>query len=99
MDTITWVKRSEAGATEANPGYYLRHGKETCLVGLKGTYNDRSKLQRMLDVFYHPRMEHSRKPDVIHQIAEHLFPGGQYLELFGRKHNVRPNWVTIGNEL
>ncbi len=99
METLTWVKQNDAGRTEENPGYYLRHGKEVCLIGLKGTFNDRTKLQRMHDVFFHPRMEHSRKPDVAHVMAETLFPDGQFLELFGRSHNVRENWKTVGNEL
>ncbi len=99
MDTVTWVKRSKTGGLQTNPGYYLRHSKEVCLVGLKGCYLDRSKLQRMLDVIIAPRMEHSRKPDRIHRMAERLYPNGQYLELFGRKHNLRPNWKTLGNEL
>jgi hypothetical protein len=99
VDTITWVKRSEDGKLQTNPGYWLRHGKEMCLVGLKGTYTDRTKLQRMHDVFFAERMEHSRKPDKVHKIAERLFPDGQFLEIFGRKHNLRDNWKTIGNEL
>ncbi len=27
-----------------------------------------------------------------------MIPDGPYLELFGRVHNQRNNWVTVGNE-
>ena len=41
----------------------------------------------------------SHKPDEIYGIIERLSPGTRKLELFGRSHNVQPNWVTIGNQL
>ena len=41
----------------------------------------------------------SHKPDEIYGIIERLSPGTRKLELFGRQHNVQPNWVTLGNQL
>lgn len=41
----------------------------------------------------------SHKPDEIYGIIERLSPGTRKIELFGRQHNVQPNWVTIGNQL
>ena len=41
----------------------------------------------------------SHKPDEIYGIIERLSPGTRKLELFGRPHNVQPNWVTLGNQL
>ena len=32
-------------------------------------------------------------------IIERLSPGTRKIELFGRPHNVQPNWVTLGNQL
>jgi len=26
-------------------------------------------------------------------------PGGRKIEIFGRKHNARPGWITLGNQL
>jgi len=43
--------------------------------------------------------ETSRKPDEQYRIFERLAPGGRKLEIFGRQHNVRPNWLTLGNQL
>jgi mRNA m6A methyltransferase catalytic subunit len=28
-----------------------------------------------------------------------LVPNGYYLEIFGRRNNIRPRWVTVGNEI
>ena len=41
----------------------------------------------------------SHKPDEIYGLIERLSPGTRKIELFGRPHNVQPNWVTLGNEL
>ena len=42
---------------------------------------------------------HSQKPDKVYEIVEGLCPNGPYLELFGRRHNMRPGWVTVGNQI
>jgi len=34
----------------------------------------------------------SHKPDEIYGIIERLSPGTRKIELFGRPHNVQPNW-------
>lgn len=41
----------------------------------------------------------SHKPDEIYGIIERLAPGMKKVELFGRHHNVQPNWLTLGNQL
>ncbi|KAK1927031.1 putative mRNA methyltransferase [Papiliotrema laurentii] len=43
--------------------------------------------------------ETSRKPDEVYGIIERLAPQSRRLELFGRKHNIRPGWLTLGNQL
>ena len=32
-------------------------------------------------------------------IIQDMIPKGFYLEIFGRRNNLRPRWVTIGNEI
>ena len=80
-------------------GYYLRHCKETCLVGLKGNIPSIEGLHLAKDVILSKRQGHSEKPHEIYDIIETLVPNGAYLELFGRKNNLRNKWVTIGNEI
>lgn len=43
--------------------------------------------------------ETSRKPDEIYTLIERMSPGGKKLELFGRPHNCREGWLTLGNQL
>ena len=46
--------------------------------------------------------ETSRKPDEVYEIVERLVGadrGVRKLEMFGRKHNRRKGWLTIGNQL
>ena len=52
----------------------------------------------MLSRFFQVRAT-SHKPDEIYGIIERLSPGTRKIELFGRPHNVQPNWVTLGNQL
>ncbi|KAG7170769.1 N6-adenosine-methyltransferase catalytic subunit-like [Homarus americanus] len=70
---------------------------EIIWVGMKGN----PKINRGLDgdVIVAEVRATSHKPDEIYGIIERLSPGTRKLELFGRPHNVQPNWVTLGNQL
>ena len=50
------------------------------------------------DVLISEVRETSHKPDEIYGLLERLSPGTRKLELFGRMHNTRPNWITLGNQ-
>jgi mRNA m6A methyltransferase catalytic subunit len=54
------------------------------------------------DVIVSEVRETSRKPDEVYEIVERLVGadrGVRKLEMFGRKHNRRKGWMTIGNQL
>lgn len=51
------------------------------------------------DVIFSERRGQSQKPNEIYEFIEDLVPNGNYLEIFGRRNNLRNKWVTIGNEL
>lgn len=53
------------------------------------------------DVIVSEVRETSRKPEEIYSIIERIAPGRsrRRLELFGRKHNARSGWLTLGNQL
>ncbi|GHJ85063.1 hypothetical protein NliqN6_1465 [Naganishia liquefaciens] len=51
------------------------------------------------DVVIAEGRETSRKPDEFYGILERMAPSGRKLEIFGRKHNIRKGWLTIGNQL
>lgn len=63
----------------------------------------------MKDVIFSKRKGQSQKPNEIYSIIESLVPNGNascrvftigyYVEIFGRRNNLRNDWVTIGNEI
>lgn len=69
-------------------------------TGLQGSAG-RTRLNRYVDcdVIVAEARETSRKPDEIYDMIERLCPGARKIEIFGRKHNIREGWVTVGNQL
>jgi mRNA (2'-O-methyladenosine-N6-)-methyltransferase len=67
------------------------------LIGVKGnpTYNKNVKF----DLIFSRRRGQSQKPEEVYDLVESLIPNGYYLEIFGRRNNLRDYWVTIGNEI
>ncbi|KAE9386814.1 MT-A70-domain-containing protein, partial [Gymnopus androsaceus JB14] len=51
------------------------------------------------DVIVSEVRETSRKPEEVYGLIERMCPGGRKVEIFGRKHNTRPGWLTLGNQL
>ncbi|WVQ81921.1 hypothetical protein IAT38_004048 [Cryptococcus sp. DSM 104549] len=95
-------------------GHWLNHTCEHLLVALKlpsshprdapipwETEPSLRELRKCVDsdVVVAEARETSRKPDEVYGAIERLAPEGRKLELFGRKHNTRPGWLTLGNQL
>ena len=99
VDEVVWVKMTVNRRLAKSHGFYLQHAKEVCLVGRRGAAP--AGLQRGVgsDVIYSERRGQSQKPEDIYELIEKLVPGGKYLEIFGRKNNLRNHWVTVGNEV
>ncbi|KAI0980444.1 hypothetical protein GJ496_004336 [Pomphorhynchus laevis] len=102
IDELVWVKTNQLQRIirTGRTGHWLNHGKEHCLIGVKGDIS-KGKFNRGLDcdVIVSEVRETSRKPDEIYGICERLSPGTRKIELFGRPHNVQSNWTTLGNQL
>ncbi|KAK9472759.1 MT-A70-domain-containing protein [Dipodascopsis tothii] len=100
-DEIVWMKVNQLQKTvcTGRTGHWLNHSKEHLLIGIKG---NPTWLNRGLDtdiIVSVPR-ETGRKPDEIYGIIDRLVgPDSRKLELFGRQHNTRSGWLTIGDEL
>jgi len=106
VDEIVWVKTNMIGGTvrSGRTGHWFNHNKEHCLIGIKGGvgWSSFGKYRMDCDVIVAPVRETSRKPDELYGLVERLVGGerkGCCLELFGRKHNLRNNWITVGNQL
>ncbi|NP_001084701.1 methyltransferase like 3 L homeolog [Xenopus laevis] len=100
VDEIIWVKTNQLQRIirTGRTGHWLNHGKEHCLVGVKGSPQG---FNRGLDcdVIVAEVRSTSHKPDEIYGMIERLSPGTRKIELFGRPHNIQPNWITLGNQL
>jgi len=99
VDEITWVKKTVNGKIAKGHGFYLQHAKESCIIGVKGDISDKISKNIGCDVIFSERRGQSQKPEEIYQLIERMIPNGFYLEIFGRRNNVRDKWVTIGNEI
>ena len=92
-----WIKQNpKTGKFAFGTGYGTRKNLEPCLLARRGKPKLLSRSQR--DFMFAPRREHSRKPDEQYDRIERMYEG-PYLELFGRPHNIREGWTTLGNEI
>jgi len=100
VDSVDWLKMTVNMRIASGHGYYLQHAFETCIIGLKGSlppgYNECRKVP---DVIYSARRGQSQKPDAIYEYCEELVKDGLFLEIFGRRNNLRNGWITIGNQI
>lgn len=100
-DEMVWVKLNQLKRTivTGRTGHWLNHSKEHLLVGLKG---NPIWLNTKVDceVIVSGTRETLRKPDEVYDIVDRLVGvHARKLEIFGRDHNTRPGWFTIGNQL
>ncbi|KAI6101557.1 MT-A70-domain-containing protein [Pisolithus croceorrhizus] len=109
VDEVVWVKTNQLQRVirTGRTGHWLNHTKEHMLVGVKTHLDEAGNLKfpswvnRGLDtdVIVSEVRETSRKPDEVYGLIERMCPGGRKVEIFGRKHNARPGWLTLGNQL
>ena len=89
-----WLKLNQSGnGIFYGMGYWVRGCSEYVLVGRRGKVSP--PRQKGFLGMISPNLQHSRKPDSVHEIAEAL--PGPYLELFGRR--PRKGWTVFGNEV
>lgn len=78
-------------------GYYNRQKHELLLVAVKGDMLTPKPANRFDSVIESPREEHSKKPDVVYDMIEKMYPGLRKVELFARR--TRQGWSSWGNEV
>lgn len=98
---LPWVKVTETTDSDQamftpqmGGGFWVRACSELILIATRGKVKPPLPSDRMLGLLG-PRLEHSRKPDDVYQLAE-LHPG-PWLEMFARR--PREGWDQFGNEL
>lgn len=88
---LAWVKADPVSKTIGyGVGYWFRGAVELILIGKR----DRSYRSQYVGLIA-DGLKHSRKPESLHALAEHTYPGPR-LEIFARRE--RPGWVTLGDE-
>lgn len=99
IEEIIWVKTNQLQRVirTGSTGHWLNHGKEHCIVGIKGNVELQANLD--CDVIMSEVRQTSRKPDEIYNLIERMFPHSLKLEIFGRPHNTNKNWITVGNQI
>ena len=78
-------------------GSWLRNQHELLFIGIKGKVNTPAPSVRYSSIINSPREKHSKKPDVVYEMIEKMYPNGKYLELFARQK--RTNWTSWGDEV
>ena len=86
---FVWIKNKHTA------GFYIYGQHELLLIAVKGSMlpiGDKPK-----SIITGENKVHSKKPDVVYEIIESMFPEMKYLELFARQK--RDGWESWGNEL
>lgn len=79
-------------------GYWFRGQHEFLLIGTKGNYPPPIAENRFSSVIREKRTKHSKKPLIMYEMIEKMFPNGRYIELFSRN-KFNDNWHVWGNQL
>ena len=89
---LVWVKNT------IGMGYYVRQQHELLLIGAKGNgIGVPLPENRPSSVINANRGEHSKKPDVVYEIIEKMYPNHTRIEMFAR--NRRVGWDSWGNDI
>jgi N6-adenosine-specific RNA methylase IME4 len=87
---LVWVK------DKIGMGYYARQRHELLLVAKRGSIPVPDTDARFDSVIECPRVEHSKKPDVVYGMIDKMYPHFDKVELFARQ--TTDGWYTWGNQ-
>jgi N6-adenosine-specific RNA methylase IME4 len=77
-------------------GYYFRQQHELLLVATKGTPGAPEESVRTSSVIRSKREQHSKKPELVYELIETMYPKLKKIELFCRES--RNGWAGWGNQ-
>ncbi len=79
-------------------GRLFRQSHEIALIGVKGKIYSKLQNKSQRSVIFGVNEKHSKKPDLLQDKLELMFPDcvGHFLEMFARRD--KPNWTCIGNQ-
>jgi len=88
--SMVWVKPS------IGPGQWVRQRHEYILIGVRGSIPTPKGSDKPDSVIEAPRQEHSKKPEVVYEIIEKMYPELPKVELYARQS--RNGWDAWGYE-
>jgi len=88
---MVWIK------DKIGMGYYGRNRHELLLIATRGKPGTPKPRNRPDSVIEAPRVKHSKKPEIVYELIEQMYPNKNKIELFAR--NERSNWKSWGNEI
>ena len=88
---MVWVK------DKIGMGYYGRNRHELLLIATRGKPGTPKPKNRPDAVIEAPRTKHSKKPEIVYELIEQMYPNKNKIELFAR--NERHNWKSWGDEI
>ncbi len=91
-----WAKTTKAGGMAMGMGHYSRANPEVCLLGIRGKGLPVLR-HDIINLQFHPRLRHSEKPTLFHDLSVELFGNVPRIDLFARK-RVK-GWMSWGLEL
>lgn len=78
-------------------GYHFRQQHELLLIGKRGKVRSPKPQSRPRSIIAAERLEHSRKPEIVHDYIVAMYPDARRVELFARR--PRDGWDVWGNEV
>lgn len=85
---FVWTK------TNHTAGFYVLGQHELLLIGIKGS---KLPVERYKSIITGDNKVHSKKPEIVYEMIEKMYPNMKYVELFAR--NTKTNWESWGNQL
>eukprot|EP00924_Labyrinthula_sp_SR-Ha-C_P003155 augustus_masked-scaffold_15-processed-gene-0.43-mRNA-1 protein AED:1.00 eAED:1.00 QI:0/0/0/0/1/1/2/0/2053 len=101
MGRFIWIKTNGCNKILSTLGNLTMRYTEECILGVKGEL-PKVLVTRSLgkEVLYGKRTGNAQKPVELYELLENSCQkNARFLELFGRKNNLRKNWFTVRDEL
>lgn len=92
-----WAKRTKKGGLAFGTGFYFRGCVEYFLIGRRGKGLGLPKARNIRDLIEAEVREHSRKPEIMRDNLEAMYPNARRADLFARQS--RAGWEAWGNEV
>ena len=86
---FVWTKSNHTA------GFYIYGQHELLLIGVRGSMLPSG--EKFKSIIQGENRKHSKKPEIVYEIIEKMYPNTKRIELFAR--NKRENWESWGNEV